>query len=278
MEVPTARVRFPTGLRDRVALAESVDSPRIRLVGVPREEAVVAVDRVGRADDAGRGEVGRLDPAPRGEPGVEPLVPRAVREELQRPGRLAPGDAERVAELVAVESPDHAGGGDGAEGAAGRRDVEAAVVVRLRADRLADRAGDVVAGGDAREEAIGGRVRALRGSERGRDRRSAGMQRGGEVGVVEIEAVCERAVRERGVGRRHPLAARDDGRGRVRLGVGTGSCDLPYSVQYRRRGVRVCRASDRHGDPVEEVRREGRSVAVDALAVVDDPVCYHTGG
>jgi len=107
---------------------------------------------------------------------MEPLVPRAVREELQRSGRLTPGDSEGVSERVGVESADHTGGGNRAEGTAGGRDVEAAVVVRLRADRLADRAGDVVAGGDAGEEPIRARVRPLCGGECGRDRRGAGME------------------------------------------------------------------------------------------------------
>ena len=77
--------------------------------------------------------------------------------------------------------------------------------------RLADLAGDVVADDGGREEVAPGNVLFIReGEQRGEERR-ADVDDGVAVGIVEVHAVGEGGVEERGVVRREPLRASEHG-------------------------------------------------------------------
>ncbi len=246
MHVPTAGVGLEARLAHRVAVRQPIDRPGIGIVGVPLEEPELALDRFRGAVEARRRELYARDRPPGREPGVEALVPRAVREELQRAGRLAPVEAEGVEELGFGEPADDARGRGRAEGTAGRRDVKALRVVGVGVDRLPERTGDVVAGRDAREEPLARGAGRLRDRERRRDRRRAGVQRRPPVGVVEVEAVGERPVDERRGVRRDALPGWEHGRGSV-------AGEPRDALAERRRRLGVGRPADRDAEPVEQV-------------------------
>ena len=96
--------------------------------------------------------------------------------------------------------------------------------IRARPEREADAARDLVTGRDRREQRGAVSAVALRHRKRGRDYHGARVHETREVRVVEVEAVRERAVEQRGVARGEPAPFADNGRGAVgRAEGGDGS-------------------------------------------------------
>jgi len=140
------------------------------------------------------------------------LGPGAVGEELHRAGGLAEADTEGALDLRGVEAQDVAHGRRRAEGAAGRRGMEAAFVMVAGAEREAEPDLDLVARNDGGDRLRTGYAGLFRRGERRRHDRRAGVDRAAGVGVVEIQRMGERAVDQRRAGRRVALRIADHSR------------------------------------------------------------------
>ena len=170
---------------------------RIRVRRVAGEEAGLALEGLGRAAIA-FGRQRRGDQAGHG--GVADMGafgPGAVGEELHRAGGLAQADAEGALDLPGVQAHDAGDGSRCAERAAGRRGMEAALVMVARPEGHAEPDLDFVAGDDGGDGPVAARAGLFRRRQRRRHDRRTGMDRAAGVGVVEIQRMGERAVDQR---------------------------------------------------------------------------------
>ena len=228
--------------------------------GVGTHEAVLALERLGRALEALAGQRGGGEAAEGGPADLEALGPGAVGEELQRARGLGERDAERVLDLARIEAHGTARGGGGPEGAAGGGGVEAAVVMRAGGQREGGAADHLVAGDDGGEHVCAGGADHLAGGEGRGDHRGAGMQAAGGVGVVEIERVAEGGVEEGSAHRRVARGVAEHAR------VARGDAERAGGGEHRRRALRVVAGADDVADEIEhqeagargDVRGDGR--------------------
>ncbi len=137
----------------------------------------------------------------------------AVGEELEQARSLAARDPECVSDPARVEPAQPCRDRGGREGAADGGRVEAAHVELPRA-REPDPRADHEAGDRRREHLLPARAERLAAGERDRGDDDRGVDERVLVGVVEVERVHHRAVRERRDGGGQPL--REPERGRLR--------------------------------------------------------------
>ena len=161
------------------------------------EEAVLCQRR--------RGDAGDRAPA-----GMQPLGPGAfLEEDLHAAGRRG-GNALRTRERVGVEAEQPSGHQRRAEmrDHAGRMEAD---VVEAALDGSADADGALHPGDVGRQHVGAARALRLRDAEGGRQARHGRMDDGGEMRVVEVEAVQQHAVDEGRIAQRQPLAVPDHG-------------------------------------------------------------------
>src|SRR5438128_2225504 len=179
---------------------------------------------------------------------MEPLGPRAVRQELHRAGGLAARDPERGGEVWRVEPEDEPGGRRRAEGAAGAGRVKAAAVVGGGAERHGESRGHLVSRDRGVEDRPAAGAGQLGRGERGREDARAEVDRAALVGVVHLERVRGCAVGERRMRRRETLGRTEHGR------VSTRAEPAEASPQHDAR--LLARTAARHAEVVaEEVAR-----------------------
>ncbi len=197
--VAAARIGLHRDVQRFPVLAEPGDRALgMRRVGVADQQAMAALDGLGRAAEA-LGRQGRRDQAiHRRLADLPALVPGAVLQELQRAGRLAAGHAEGRNHLLGAQAQHPSGRGRGAEGPCSRRWVETAGVVGGGIQRQAQPAADLVSGHDGREHRGAVRSRLLASRQGRGDHRGRRMQGALRVGVVEIQRVAEDAVQQGG--------------------------------------------------------------------------------
>ena len=221
---------------------------------VRREHAVAPVEHAGRPGRPGGREQRGLDPGPGRAAGMQPLRGGAVAEELEQAGRERAGDAERPRGRRGIEPEQPRRRDRRAEHPADARGVEPAPVelaVGGGPDPRHGLAPGHVGGNELRAaRAGGGGHRQRRGGDHGRD--VADRRR---VGVVVVQCVHQRAVRERRARCREPDARPDHGRrGGAALGDRDGARLGP--LVERRRGVRAADGVQHvHDGPVADRRR-----------------------
>src|SRR3954453_15456725 len=110
----------------------------MRVVAIADQEAMLAFDRFGSADEIVTRKRRGDHAVHRGGADLVALVPCAVDEELQRAGGLAARYAERRDDLLLRQGEQLCGGCRGAIGARGRGRMKATLVVRGRIERVAE--------------------------------------------------------------------------------------------------------------------------------------------
>ena len=170
---------------------------------------------------------------------------RAVLQKLERSRRLAQADAEGVLDLWTRQPEDAPRGGSGGERSARRRGVEAPVVVVRGPEGHAEAAGDLHAAHDPRQDVPAGGAAHLRRGQGGGDHGGAGVEGPGGVGVVEVQAMTQRAVQEGRRRGRVPLRIPDDARAPAREPQG------PNGLEEGRGGVGVVTGTERDAHQVQ---------------------------
>jgi hypothetical protein len=125
--------------------------------------------------------------------GLEALGPGTLRLPLEKAGRLASGDAQRVGDLFRAKAEKLRAAAGCAEHAAGPGGMEA-LVIRLAQERLAEADGDLGAVYESRQKLFAGLLILL-----GKGKKSGKHNNGGVLGplavvVVHVEAVAHRRV------------------------------------------------------------------------------------
>src|SRR5947208_7123856 len=202
--------------REPLELPHPAEAPKERLqaldVEAAREGAIESVltleDRL-RPREAGAREQGRDDAGVGRPAGVEPLGPCAIGQVLDDATGLAPAHPEGVNELVLRRSVELPGDGRRAEGP----DKSGRVVVagvELPGNGEADAAHHLDARDHGREHGGPGRAERLAGGQARRHRHRARVDDRVLARLVGVEPVCERGVRQDGVGRGDPRLAADE--------------------------------------------------------------------
>ena len=170
-------------------------------------------------------------------------------------GRLRAGDAERVHGLVGGEAQGGGRARRGGKHADGRAGMPA-LSDMLRAHAFADARADLVAGDGRTQEIAAAQAGAQLGDRKQRrqgDR--ADVQHALAVHVVELEALNERAVDQRGMRRRQPLRRSPDaaGFGGVELAERLPQDAAPFEVGAVERAAE--RIQDQQFDARDDVSR-----------------------
>ena len=170
----------------------------MRVVAVADQQAVLALDGFGRADEIVARQCRGDHAVHRGSADLIALVPGAVDQELQRARRLAARDAKSRDDLVLRQAEQFSGRRRRAIGSRGRGRVKSSCIMRGGVERVAEPAAHFIAGDDRGQHVAAGSADHFADGERRRHHGRAGMQRGIGVGVVEIEGMAECAVEEGG--------------------------------------------------------------------------------
>ena len=210
--VAATRIRLYADLHGLVDLAE----PGGRLVGmrvvaVADQQAVLAFDQLGRADEFVARQ-GRGDHAVHGGGAdLVALVPGAIDQKLQRARGLAAGDAECRNDLRLRKPEQFSGGRRRAIGAGSRGRMKTLLVMRGRIERIAEPAADFIARDDRGQHLAAGGTDHFADRECRRHHGRARVQRGVRMRIVEIEGMAERAVEQRRHRRRPGLGVAEHG-------------------------------------------------------------------
>ncbi len=159
------------------------------------------------------------------QPGMQPLGPGAFGQIFDDAAGKTAGDAERVDDLLGVETERRADAGRRAHHAENRGRMEAGLVHRLR-HHGAQPAHDLGADRNAEQRGLAVRPVALAGRQHGRHDHRAGMNRPAFEGVVEILAMRRRAVDEGGARRAERAGVADRGAGTVIVAAGERALDV----------------------------------------------------
>ena len=157
------------------------------VVAVADQQAVLALDRFGGADEIVARQGGRDHAVHRGGADLVALVPGAVDQELQRSRGLAAGDAECRDDLIFRQPEQLCRGCRRAIGSRRGGGMKAARIMRGGIERVAEPAAHFIAGDNGGQHVAARSPDQLADRERGRHHRRARMQRGIRVRIVEIE-------------------------------------------------------------------------------------------